>query len=391
MPSPVLPLSHRLKRVERYVRWLVKTGPMPHAQFLAAQDGEIVRQFCVGEAREDGRALQPDAIYRIASMTKAVTAVLFMMLVEEGRVALDDPVANILPELADLVVHTGGEQPPFQTRPATRQPMMIDLLRHTAGLTYGLQQHSPVDKFYWKAGLHNFKASVTRDSVLTNLATLPLVDDPGRHFTYSMATDVLGLVAERLTDRGLGELFEARIFRPLGMVDTGFHVPPEKLARLADSWAMVPGKGKRLYDPAEGGLWSGPPSYESGGGGLVSTAADYLRFAQMLLGDGAQVLRPETIALMTRNHLPGDGSIGKLSRSMFGNRVHRFEGHGLGVAVTLPGGKGVPPAGEFHWGGLFGSWFSIAPSERLIAIFMTQLIPASEESFANRILKRLYG
>ena len=390
MPLPVRPLPDRLKRVERYVRWLVKNGPMPHAQFLAARDGDILHQFCVGEARDDGRALQPHAIYRIASMTKAVTAVLFMMLVEERRVSLDDPMAKILPELADLVVHIGGEQPPFQTRPAKRQPMMIDLLRHTAGLTYGIQQHSPVDKFYWKAGLHNFKACPTRNSVLADLAALPLVDDPGSHFTYSMATDVLGLAAERITGRGLGELFEERIFAPLGMIDTGFHAPPEKLHRFTDSWAMIPGKGKRLYDPAEGGLWSRPPSYESGGGGLVSTAVDYLRFGQMLLGEGPQMLRPETIALMTRNHLPDGGSIGKLSRSMFGNRVHRFEGHGLGFAVTLPGGKGVPPEGEFHWGGLFGTWFSIVPSERLIAIFMTQLIPASDESFANRILKRLY-
>jgi len=385
----------RFDHVDAHLRGLIDQGPVPHVQFLAARDGEVLYHFCVGAARADGRPLRRDALYRIASMTKAVTAVAFMMLVEEGRVALDDPVARYLPELADLAVYAGGEVLPFATRPAARQPRIIDLLRHTAGLTYGLQQHSPVDTCYWAAGLHNFKAVVTEAGMLRDLAALPLVDDPGTAFTYSIATDLLGIITARLANRSLGEVFAERIFGPLGMADSFFRVPPGKIERLTDSWAMHPILGRRIYDAAEDSLWARPQSFESGGGGLVSSIADYHRFCRMLLGqgalDGAGLLRPETVALMTRNHLPDGGSIGALSRSLFSGPAHLHTGHGLGLAVTLPGGNGVPPAGEFHWSGQFSTWFSVVPDARLILIFMTQLIPAPEYSYKPDVLQLLFA
>jgi CubicO group peptidase (beta-lactamase class C family) len=324
-------------------------------------------------------------------MTKAVTAVAFMMLAEEGRVALDDPVARYLPELADLAVYAGGEVLPFATRPAARQPRIIDLLRHTAGLTYGLQQHSPVDTCYWAAGLHNFKAVVTEAGMLRDLAALPLVDDPGTAFTYSIATDLLGIITARLANRSLGAVFAERIFGPLGMADSFFRVPPDKLDRLTDSWAMHPVLGRRIYDAAEDSIWARLQSFESGGGGLVSSIADYHRFCRMMLGQGGGLLKPETVALMTRNHLPGGGSIGALSRSLFSGPAHLHTGHGLGLAVTLPGGNGVPPAGEFHWSGQFSTWFSVVPDAQLILIFMTQLIPAPEYSYKPDVLQLLFA
>lgn len=390
------PLSPpRFDAVEAHVRDLVNKGALPHAQFLAARDGEVLHRFCIGRAREDGRELRPDAIYRIASMTKAVTAVLFMMLVEEGRVALDDPVASVLPELSDLPVYASGTVEPFGTWPASRQPLMIDLLRHTAGFTYGFQPPSPLAQAYWKAGIYNYKASVTREGLLTDLARLPLAHDPGEQFTYSFATDLLGIVAERLTDRSLGELFESRIFAPLGMTDSGFTIRADQVDRLTDAWACHPRNGIYLYDAAVESLWSRPLSFASGGGGLLSTVADYHRFCRLLLGrgtlDGQKLLRPETLDLMTRNHLPEDRSMGELSQTMFSGEDYRGTGHGLGIAVTLPNGISARPAGEFHWSGLFSTWYSVVPSERLILILMTQIIALTDERLAETVHGMLLG
>ncbi|MET0240896.1 MAG: serine hydrolase domain-containing protein [Sphingobium sp.] len=388
VPTP--PLSpERFAAVEAHVRALVADGTLPHAHFLGVRDGEVVSEFCTGEAREDGRPLRTDAIYRIASMTKAVTAVLFMMLVEDGRVALDDPVADVLPELADLAVYGGGAFPPFATRPAAAQPTMIDLLRHVGGFTYGFQQHSPVDQAYWLKGIHNFKAVITRDGVLGDLARLPLLHEPGERFTYSFGIDLIGIVCERLTGRSLGDLFADRIFAPLGMEDTGFTLRPQDADRFTNAWAMHPRRGRYLYDAADDSIWLRPSAFESGGGGLLSTMADYRRFCATLIGEGEALLRPETVAAMTRNHLPGGGSIGEMSRSKFGGEPYLHTGHGLGVAVSLPGG--ARPAGEFHWSGLFSTWFSVVPSERMILILMTQIMPLQEDVLPFTIHRMLFG
>ncbi|HEX7873174.1 MAG TPA: serine hydrolase domain-containing protein [Sphingobium sp.] len=389
------PLSpQRFDAVEAHIRHLVETGALPHAQFLAARDGEVLHAFHVGQARADGTVLRPDALYRIASMTKAVTAVAFLMLVEAGRVALDDPVASVLPELADLPVYAGGRFPPFQTRPAARQPVMRDLLTHTAGFTYGFQQHSPVDQAYWTAGVDNFKASITREGMLAALAGLPLLHDPGAHFTYSVATDLLGLIVERLTDRPLDDLFAERIFAPLGMTDTGFALRIDQQDRLTDGWAMHPRQGRYLYDTGEESLWSNPSRFPSGGGGLLSTAADYHRFCRTLLGRGTlggeRLLQAATVETMTRNHLPHGGSIGALSVSKFAGKAFENTGHGLGIAVSLPGAARPWPAGAFHWSGLFSTWYWVEPSSGVILIFMSQLIPLVEDSLSVDVRRMLF-
>lgn len=390
------PLSHhRFDKVEAHVRSLVTDGDLPHAQFLAARDGEVLHRFTMGAATSAGDPLQDDAVFRIASMTKAVTAVLFLMLVEEGRVRLDDPVAGVLPELADLQVYDGGSFPPFRTRSAVRQPLMIDLLRHTAGFTHGFQTHSPVDQAYWVAGVDNFKALKTRQGIVTLLAGLPLVHDPGAGFTYSIATDLVGIIIERLLDQPLDVLFEQRIFAPLGMVDTGFFAREDLAGRYTDAWAMHPRRGRYVYDRAKGGLWSRPLTFPSGGGGLLSTTDDYHRFCRMLLGQGAlegeRLLTAETVAMMMRNHLPGGQSIGALSRGMFSGDAYAGVGQGLGIAMTLADGEGPRPTGEFHWSGLFSTFYSVAPSERMILIFMTQLLPLAESDLPNEMYRMLFG
>lgn len=386
------PLSPaRFDAVEAYVRGLVETGALPHAQFFASRGGERLCAFQVGAARADGQALRPDALYRIASMTKPVTALLFLILVEEGRVALDDPVAGVVPELADLPVYAGGSAPPFATRLAVRQPRMIDLLTHTAGFTYGIQQFSPVDAAYWQAGIHNFRANPTWPGMLRDLAGLPLVHDPGAGFTYSFGLDLIGLIAERVTGRTLGDLFAERIFGPLGMVDTGFVLREGQRPRFTDAWAEHPRRGRYVYDKAESSLWSRAGAFESGGGGLLSTVADYHRFCRMVLGEGETLVRPETLALMMRNHLPEGGSIGVLSVTKFAGPAYVHRGQGLGLSVALPGGGRDWPAGAATWSGLFSSWFSVVPSEDLVLIFMTQLVPLVEDPLINRIHGMLLG
>ncbi|MET0361575.1 MAG: serine hydrolase domain-containing protein [Sphingobium sp.] len=393
------PLSpRRFEKVEAHLRSAVDRGALPHARFFATRDGEVLSDFTAGAARADGTPLRPDALFRIASMTKALTAVLFLMLWEDGRVGLDDPVASVLPELADLAVYESGAVPPFATRPALRQPTMLDLLRHTSGFTYGIQRAGPVDQAYWTAGVDNFRAAKTASGILAALAQLPLVEDPGTHFTYSISTDLLGIVVERLADQSLDEVMAARILRPLGMVDTGFTLRADQAERFTDAWAMHPRQERYVYDPAEDGLWSRPLTFASGGGGLLSTTADYHRFCRMLLDggilDGERLLKAETVAAMTRNHLPDGGSIGALSRTLFAGAAFEGIGHGLGIAVTLPKeqqgrSKGARPAGEFHWSGLFSTFYSIAPTERLILIFMTQLLPLVEDNLPDDIYHML--
>jgi CubicO group peptidase (beta-lactamase class C family) len=389
----------RLARIDRFLaqRYL-EPGLLPHAQWLLARNGIPVHFSTQGAARADGTPLREDAIFRIASMTKPITTVAFLMLVEEGRVALDTPVADVIPEFARLGVYDGGGAGvPFRTRPLERPMLMLDLLRHTSGLTYEFQYRSNVDAAYREHKLQTIRATRTLDAFAAVLGKVPLEFSPGEAWNYSVSTDVLGLVVERISGLGFGDFLAVRIFAPLDMADTAFEVPPEKRDRLTDAWVLHPKKGRILYDAAANSSWAEPPLLASGGGGLVSTAADYHRFCRMLLNGGAlegkRLLGRKTVELMTRNHLPGGADLQSLSRSMFSEAIYAGQGFGLGVAVNLDPTKAMVPgsAGEFYWGGLFSTYFFIDPVERVSMIFMTQLMPSSSYPIRRQLKTMVYA
>ncbi|MEG3175116.1 serine hydrolase domain-containing protein [Sphingomonas sp. RB3P16] len=380
---------------ERYL----DSGKLPNAQILIAQGGEIAHFSSLGPARE-GEAAQIDehSLFRIASMTKPVTSVAFIMLVEEGRVALDTPVHHVLPEFKNIGVYAGGGGGvPFQTRPTAEPMRMIDLLRHTAGLTYGFQNRSNVDAAHRELRLESWHGNHDLDGFVAALAKLPLEFSPGDAWNYSVATDVLGAVVQRVSGIPLETFFRDRIFAPLGMNDTAFHVPEDKIDRLTDCYTFVPGKGRILYDRGAASAWSRAPKLVSGGGGLVSTALDYHRFCSMLLNggtlDGARILGRKTIALMTMNHLPGGADLSKMSKSLFSEAANAGTGFGLGFAVNIDVGRSMIPGsvGEYYWGGMFSTAFFIDPVEQLHMVFMTQVSPSSLYPIRRELKTLIYS
>jgi CubicO group peptidase (beta-lactamase class C family) len=374
------------------------TGKLANAQLLVGYDGEVAHFSHQGPAREGGATIDDRSLFRIASMTKPVTSVAFMQLVEEGRVALDTPVHHVLPELKGVGVYAGGGGGvPFQIRPTTEPMRMVDLLRHTSGLTYGFQNRSNVDAAYREAKLETWHGNHDLHSFVAALGQLPLEFSPGEQWNYSVSTDVLGAVVERVAGQDLGGVFRDRIFAPLGMDDTFFHVPDDKVARLTDCYTFVPGKGRILYDRGEASAWSRAPKLVSGGGGLVSTALDYHRFCRMCLDggtlDGERVLGRKTIELMTQNHLPGGADLSQMSKSLFSETQNAGTGFGLGFAVTIDVPRSMMPGsvGEYYWGGMFSTAFFIDPVERVTCVFMTQMSPSNVYPIRRELKTLIYS
>ena len=374
----------RLDRIPAFLAAkYVDTGRLPHAATLVSRRGEIAHRSCIGEARP-GEALKDDAIYRIASMTKPITSIAFMMLVEEGKVALSDPLVKFCPEFNDTGVFVaGGGNVPFLTRPPVQPIRMVDLLRHTAGLTYGFQERTPVDAAYRKARIDDFDADYTMDSFIAGLAKIPLQFDPGTHWNYSMATDVLGAVIERIEGKPFGDVLQERIFGPLGMIDTGFKVPADQQHRLTDAYAFHPKDKMQNFDSGKKSRWAKDRSFQSGGGGLASTIGDYHLFCLMLLGGGklgdVRIISRKTLELMTANHLPGGGDLVQHSVGIFSEAENAGVGFGLGFAVTEHPAQTLTPgsAGDYYWGGMFSTGFFVDPVEEIAMVFMTQLMPSS--------------
>ncbi len=320
--------------------------------------------------------MKKDTVFRIYSMTKPITSAAVMMLCEEGRFALDDPVAKYLPALEGLEVgvevpNPDGDGAILSTVPCERDMTIRDLLRHTSGLTYGFFAKSLVDEAYMKARV--LAGNTTLAEMVAKLGKIPLKHQPGAEWEYSVSTDVLGRLVEVLSGRPLDQFFHERIFEPLGMNDTGFYVPEGKQARLATVYS--PAKDGTIQ-PARNQGFREPPTRFSGGGGLVSTAADYLRFCQMILNrgelDGTRILRAETVDLMTADHL-GSIRVGFAGKTMGMGRA----GFGLGFRVTR---EQRPPAevaskGTCAWAGMASTIFWIDPKEELIGIYMTQIVP----------------
>ena len=390
----------RLARIPAFLKAsYLDTGKLPCAQVLVAHGGEIAHFSSQGAAREDANAAIDEAsLFRIASMTKPVTSVAFMMLLEEGKVALDTPVHQVIPEFKDLAVYNGGGAGvAFLTKPCARPMLMVDLLRHTSGLTYSFQNRSNVDAAYREGKLENWYGNLDLDAFVAALGKIPLEFSPGEAWNYSVSTDVLGAVVQRLSGMPLAEFFRTRIFEPLGMVDTFFTVPADKVHRLTDCYHMVPGKGRQMLDRGEKSSWSGVPRLVSGGGGLVSTALDYHRFCRMLLNggelEGARIVSRKTIELMTLNHLPGNGDLASWSQSLFSEATNAGVGFGLGFAVNIdPAATLIPGSkGEFYWGGMYSTAFFVDPVEQVHMVFMTQLGPSSTYPVRRELKTLIYA
>jgi len=366
-PAQVGMSSEELARIGPAMEELVEAGRTGGIVTLVARDGVVVHWEAHGWRVVGQDPLECDDIFRIYSMTKPVTSVAVMMLVEEGELELDQPLADVLPAFADVRVWDGGER-----RPPSRAITLRDLLRHTSGLTYGIFSDTPVDRMYVEE-LDALSTHTGRDLAETVdvVATLPLLAEPGTLWHYSMSTDVLGRVVEVTSGMSLADFFRTRIFEPLGMDDTAFHVDADDLERFTAVYSRVDG---RLVpaEPVEDGPFTRPPSWYSGGGGLTSTPSDYLRFSQMLLNEGAlggvRILQPQTVRLMTSNHLDED-----LMPIQIGGFVPQ-DGFGLGFAVEMEG----PNEGTYSWGGAASTWFWIDPAEELIAFAWTQLMPLSD-------------
>ncbi len=375
-----------LKRIDDHLqRVYLDSGRYVGTQTLVYRRGRIVHNAVLGMAdRERKVPMRDDAIFRIYSMTKPITSVAFMILFEEGRVALDEPVAKYIPEWAGLGVFQAGTLQGFVTRPPTRPMLIVDLLRHTSGLTYGFQTRTNVDAAYREKKIGGMEMAGTLPSMIADLATIPLDFSPGDAWNYSVSTDVLGYLIGRISGVPFEQFLKQRIFDPLGMADTGFFVPPDKVHRFAACYASDGNGGCILQDDPATSPFLEPLPFVSGGGGLVSTAADYLVFCRALLNGGeiggVRLIGPKTVRLMTQNHLPGGRDLTEMSQSMFSEATNAGIGFGLGFAVTMEPARTLLPGsvGEYYWGGAASTAFWIDPVEDVVAIFMTQLLPSSE-------------
>jgi len=386
-----------LERISSVLRADTDAGAIPGAVALIMRRGRLAYFDAFGYAdRQSLRPMQRECVFRIASMTKPLTTVAALMLMEEGRLVLADPVARYLPELQNLQVgveHSDVAGMRELTLERPKRPMTVhDLMRHTAGFTYGQFGDSLIQRAYRKAQLIDNQQ--TNAEMVTKLAQLPLAFQPGTTFEYGMSTDVLGRVVEVVSGMELDRFFADRITGPLGMPHTGFGIPPEQYALLAEPQreaassavpAVVP------YDPAR------PAKWFSGGGGLLSTAADYARFAQMLLNegelDGIRLLSRKSVHLMTRNHLPPNLDYGPRTADLgiAAPLPALGLGYGLGVGVRQSAGLVSVPGsvGDYYWGGALGPYFWVDPAEKLVVVFMLQELNVQRRTRYRALLRAL--
>jgi len=414
-PTPASPESAGMTkagfdRVDAHLKHrYIDAGRFPGSQLLVYRRGKVVHSAVQGFADVERKApVTDDTIFRIYSMTKPITSVAFMMLVEEGRVALDEPVHKYIPEWKGLGVFQAGTAPAFLTRPPSRPMLIVDLLRHTSGLTYGFQQRSNVDAAYREMKIGEVVKAGTLQSMIDDLAKIPLEFSPGEGWNYSVSTDVVGYLVGLISGMPFEQFLKERIFNPLGMTDTDFHVPADKAHRFAACYSADAKLGMTSHaadrkasltlqdDPTTSSFLS-PPSFISGGGGLCSTVSDYLTFCRALLGGGelggVRLLGPKTLALMTSNHLPGGCDLPAMSRSLFSEATYNGIGFGLGFSVTMNPAQTLIPgsAGEYSWGGAATTSFWIDPAEELIAIFMTQVLPSSAYPIRRELRTMVYA
>ncbi|MBV7336272.1 beta-lactamase family protein [Chloroflexi bacterium TSY] len=364
--------SARLKRIDAHMQRYIDDQKVAGIVTLLACQGKVFHFERYGLRNvETNQSMKLDTIFRIYSMTKPITSVAAMILYEEGLFQLDDPVFKFLPEFKKTRVYVKTGFGGMETTESERPILIRDLMTHTAGLSYGFFEDSPVEEMYRTINRHD--ASDLADLV-EKVAGLPLLFHPGNDWRYSVATDVLGRVIEVISGQSLKDFFQHKIFDPLGMYETGFWVPDGLVDRFAALYEAKPGGGYKLNDAPKTSKFAQPHTLYSGGGGLVSTATDYLRFAQMSLNggelDGVRLLAPKTVELMTMNHIPNHILPLQIGPSILG-------GFGLGYRSLLNVAEtGAPGSvGSYGWAGMANTHFWIDPTEELIGIFMTQLLP----------------
>jgi CubicO group peptidase (beta-lactamase class C family) len=375
----------RLAWLDRKLDGYVEDGLLPGWQVVVARDGRVAH-VAEGGLRdvEAGLPVERDTLWRIFSMTKPITSVAAMMLWEEGAFELKDPIERFLPAFGDMRVFRGGTAAKPETVPATEPIRMWHLLTHTAGLTYGFHNAHPLDAIYRAAGYEwGTPRGLDLAAVCDAYAGFPLLFEPGSEWNYSVATDVLGRVVEVLAGAPLDEVIAERILRPLGMADTTWWADEAAAPRLAALYTPDPATGRAARFDRMGSAALRRPECLLGGGGLISSAADYHRFTRMLLGggslDGVRLLGPRTLALMTANQLPGGADLEHFGRALFSETAFDGVGFGLGFSVVEDPVAGRFPSsrGEFAWGGAASTAFWVDPVERLTVVFMTQLLPSS--------------
>jgi len=397
----------RLERITEHLdRNYVRPGKIAGCQTLVARHGHVAYFQSLGLAdRERGTPMADDTIFRLFSMTKPITSVALMSLYEQGYFQLNDPVHRVIPEWRDMGVYVSGEGENIQTR-RPKQPMTFrHLLSHQSGLSYGgglaalvgldIPLHA-VDQVYESLGVQRGRDGTLR-SFVEKMANVPLHFDPGEKWMYSYATDVCGYLVEAISGMPFDRYLRERIFEPLGMKDTAFFVPPDKAKRLAAGYWRRPGdKSLRLMDDPETSQYLAEPAFFGGGGGLVGTTADYLRFTEMLRQggelDGVRILGPRTVEMMRQNHLTGGKELSEVAMGMLSETSYEGIGFGLGFAMTLdPVAAGTMGTGDYYWGGAASTIFWVDDEEDLCVIFMTQLVPSATFNFRGQLKNIVYS
>ena len=383
--------SSVLKNIRTYLDdTYVKDGKYVGTLTLVARKGEIAYLDSLGFMdRENERPMQEDAIFRIYSMTKSVTSIAVMQLLEKSKFRLDDPVHWYIPQFKDIGVYQAGVYPNFLTSKPERDMSIKDLLTHMSGLTYKFMYRTNVDAAHRSSDLMR---SENLEEFINTLSKLPLEFSPGKKWNYSVSTDVLGYLVEQVSGQSLDEYFKKNIFEPLGMEDTDFECPDDKLSRLASLYEYnQSGKPKLMKVP------SLDVKMMSGGGGLFSTMSDYYKFASMLLNqgemNGARIIGRKTLQYMTSNHLPNGRDLTEMSESAFSETPYAGVGFGLGFSVMLDPLKSqtLSDIGEFGWGGMASTVFFINPKEDMLVIFLTQLVPSSTYQVRRELRSLVYS
>jgi CubicO group peptidase (beta-lactamase class C family) len=379
-------------------------GFLPGFLTKVYRKGHLVHTGVAGHMDlERDKPMREDAIFRIYSMSKPITAVALMMLVEEGALGLDDLVHHHIPSWKRMGVYASGmptllpDQPPqFITTPTERAMKVVDLVTHTSGLTYGFMMRTGVDAAYRKAKINDFNTEGGLSGMMEQLSQIPLEFSPGTRWNYSVSIDVMGYLVEACSGLSFGEFLRTRLFEPLGMNDTAFFVPEDKVERFSSCYQPKPGGGLKLQDDAQKSTYSKLPALESGGGGLVSTAHDYLRFCTMMLNggvlDGVRILSPKTVELFSLNHLPdGQGLAEMAPPGAFSESGYDGIGFSIGCGVNIDVAKTRLPGtlGEYFWGGAASTAFWIDPKEQLTVVFMTQVMGTDARLTLRRDLRTL--